>query len=130
MPTKATYIPPAMLIYLADPLNFLVWSLTLSVCTKLKSVQKGRNAKRGVGVQGAKSFFEVGPKKEKCKKGGGYEKGGCKAAPYLGAKIFFSGASRTHPPFKNPVYAPVPHPRININLKIVSNYLSVGKSKR
>ena len=77
VPTKATYIPPAMLIYLPDPLNFLVWSLTLSVCTKLKSVQKGRNAKRGVGVQGAKFFFEVGPKKEKCKKGGG-----CEAAPH------------------------------------------------
>ena len=28
LPTKATYIPPAILIYLPNPLNFLVQSLT------------------------------------------------------------------------------------------------------
>ena len=41
----------------------------MSVCVKLKFVQKGRNAKRGVGVLGAKKF-KVGPKRENCKKGG------------------------------------------------------------
>ena len=54
-----------------------------------------------------KKVFEVGPKKEECEKGGGCEKGGCEAVSHLGAKKKFSGASRPHPPLKNPVYAPV-----------------------
>ena len=68
VPTKATYIPPAMFIYLPDPLNFLVRSLI----------------HEGGWCTGCEFFFEVGPKREKCEKGGG-----CEADPHLGAKNFF-----------------------------------------
>ena len=35
---------------------------------------------------GYQKFFEVGPRREKCEKGGGCEKGGCEAVSHLGAK--------------------------------------------
>ena len=107
VPTRATYIPPAILIYLPDPLNFHVRSLTHECMCKIEVCPKKKKCKKGGWCTGCENFFEVGPKRKKCKKGDGCEKGGCKAVLHLGAKIFFRALrARTHLN-KNPVYAPL-----------------------
>ena len=79
------------------------------IYAKLKLVQKGRNAKRGVGVgyTGCEIFFWSWFKKGEMRKGGWVRKGWVQSSFAPGCEKIFSGAARPHPPKKNPEYAPV-----------------------
>ena len=85
-------------------------------------VQKGRNAKRGVGVLGVKNFLKLVQEGE-MRKGGWVQKGWVRSSSAPGCEKIFSGASRPHPPKKNPEYAPV-HNVPTYVLKLVTDIVN------
>ena len=87
--TKATYIPPAILINLPDPLNFLVRSLTHEFYVQNWSWSKKGGMQKGGLVYWVSKFFWSWSKKREMRKGGWVQKGWVRTVLHLGAKKTF-----------------------------------------
>ena len=96
-----------MLINLPDPLNFLVRSLTHEFYVQNWSWSKKGGMQKGGLVYWVSKIFWSWSKKREMRKGGWVRKGWVRSSSAPGCEKKFSGASRPHPPKKNPVYAPV-----------------------
>ena len=94
-----------MLINLPDPL-FLVRSLTHEFCVQHWSWSKKGGMQKGGLVYWVSKFFWSWSKKREMRKGGWVRKGWVQSSSAPGCEKKFSGASRPHPPKKNPEYAP------------------------
>ena len=95
-----------MLINLPDPLNFLVRSLTHEFYVQNWSWSKKGGMQKGGLVYWVSKIFWSWSKKREMRKGGWVRKGWVRSSSAPGCEKKFSGASRPHPPKKNPVYAP------------------------
>ena len=95
-----------MLINLPDPLNFLVRSLTHEFYVQNWSWSKKGGMQKGGLVYWVSKIFWSWSKKREMRKGGWVRKGWVRSSSAPGCEKKFSGASRPHPPKKNPEYAP------------------------